>query len=411
MSRIYFRKIGGMALTEMAVDTTNHHEKGRRRKSLFAGSLAHLTHDGFSDTLYVFFPLWQAQFGLTFAEVGFLKTLFSGSLAIFQVPSGYLANRIGEIRLLLIGTGLTCLAVGLFGWTTTPLLLALLLVIGGLGESVQHPLSSSIISNAYPEVKMRRNALSTFNVAGDIGKMAFPFLAALLISQSDWQTASKFLSLLGLVITVVIYIMTRDIQRRIPTITKKSTSMLLGWKGYQAFWSLSTIGIIDSATRMGFLTFFPFLMKEKGADISLIGLALTLVFAGGATGKLVCGILATRFGILRSVIVTETVTSVCILSMLTLPIMSALILAPILGIALNGTSSVLYGSVPELVSEENRNRGFAIFYTATIGAGAISPFIYGLLSDAVGINITVSIVALIVLMTLPLTILLRGKVA
>lgn len=391
---------------------TNTQQGYKRWKNLLTGSLAHLTHDGFSDTLYIFFPLWQAQFGLTFAEVGFFKTLFSGSLAIFQVPAGYLANRIGEIRLLLIGTTLTCLSVGLFSWATTPLFLGLLLVIGGIGESVQHPLSSSIISNAYPEVKARRKALSTFNVAGDIGKMLFPAIAAFLISQSDWQTTSKVLSLLGLVITVVIFTLTRNMQHTTKTAAiKKSTTMLLGWKGYQAFWSLSTIGIIDSATRMGFLTFFPFLLKAKGADITLIGFALTLVFAGGATGKLVCGILATRFGILRSVIVTETATAICIWSILTLPLTNVLILAPILGIALNGTSSVLYGSVPELVPEEKRNQAFAIFYTATIGAGAVSPSIYGLLSDMIGIDTTVSIVALVVLATLPLTFLLRGKMA
>lgn len=381
-------------------------------KHLVAGSLAHLTHDGFSDTLYVFFPLWQVQFGLSFAQVGFLKTLFSGSMAMFQLPAGYLASGIGEIRLLLLGTTLTCLTVGLFGWATTPLFLGILLVIGGLGESVQHPLSSSIISNAYPEVKARRRALSTFNVAGDLGKMVFPGIAALLIAQSDWQTASKVLSLLGLVFTVAIFTITRNIQHRTTTpVTKQSTTMLLGWKGYQAFWSLSAIGIIDSATRMGFLTFYPFLLKDKGADISIIGLALTLVFAGGATGKLVCGILATRFGILRSVVVTEVATAVCIWGMLTLPLISALILAPILGISLNGTSSVLYGSVPELVPAEKRNQAFAIFYTAAIGAGAISPSIYGLVSDMVGINTTVSIIAVVVLLTLPLTLLLRGKMA
>ena len=191
-------------------------------KSLLAGSLAHLTHDGFSDTLYVFFPLWQAQFGLSFAEVGSLKTLFSGSLAIFQVPAGYLASRTGEIKLLLIGTTLTCLSVGLFSWATTPLFLGLLLVIGGLGESVQHPLSSSIISNAYPEVKARRKALSTFNVAGDIGKMVLPAIAALLISQSDWQTASKVLAILGLVITILIFTITRSIQPITKTLATKN---------------------------------------------------------------------------------------------------------------------------------------------------------------------------------------------
>jgi len=63
---------------------------------------------------------------------------------------------------------------------------------------------------------------------------------------------------------------------------------------------LLAIGIIDSATRMGFLTFLPFLLKAKGASLSTVGLALMLVFAGGAAGKLVCGFLGARIGVLAT---------------------------------------------------------------------------------------------------------------
>lgn len=186
-------------------------------------------------------------------------------------------------------------------------------------------------------------------------------------------------------------------------------TLLLGWNGYQAFWSLSTIGIIDSATRMGFLTFLPFLLQEKGANVTQIGFTLTLIFAGGATGKLICGILATRLGILRSVIITESITAMCIAGMIVLSFSSSLLLAPFLGVALNGTSSVLYGSVPELVSEKQRKQAFSIFYTMTLGAGAVSPAIYGTLSDFAGLTNTVIIVAIVLLATIPLTFPLRGK--
>ena len=82
-----------------------------------------------------------------------------------------------------------------------------------------------------------------------------------------------------------------------------------------------------------------------------------------------------------------------------------------MGIALNGTSSVLYGSVPELVPQEFRNEAFAVFYTCGIGSGAVSPFLFGLLSDVVGVSITVTLVAGVVLLTVPMTIPLRGKLA
>ena len=53
--------------------------------------------------------------------------------------------------------------------------------------------------------------------------------------------------------------------------------------------------------RTGFLIFLPFLLQDKGADLPTIGLALSLLFAGGAAGKLVMGWLGARLGVVPSV--------------------------------------------------------------------------------------------------------------
>jgi MFS family permease len=169
-----------------------------------------------------------------------------------------------------------------------------------------------------------------------------------------------------------------------------------------------SIGVIDSATRMGFLTFLPFLLQQKGASVQSIGFALTLVFAGGALGKFVCGHLGARLGTIATVFLTEGLTAACILLLIPLPLLPAFVLLPVLGIMLNGTSSVLYGSVPELVDAAERRRAFAIFYTGTIGSGAVSPVLYGLFSDAIGVAYMMIVIAGVVLLTLPLAWRLRA---
>ena len=153
---------------------------------------------------------------------------------------------------------------------------------------------------------------------------------------------------------------------------------------------------------MGFLTFLPFLLRAKGAAVPEIGVALTLLFAGGAVGKLVCGFLGARLGMLPTVLITEGATAAGILALLPLPLGAALALLPIIGVALNGTSSVLYGTVPDLVPAERRSHAFGVFYTGTIGAGALSPALYGLLGDAAGIPAAMLLVAAVALLTLPL---------
>ncbi|MGA8552163.1 MAG: MFS transporter, partial [Stellaceae bacterium] len=170
---------------------------------------------------------------------------------------------------------------------------------------------------------------------------------------------------------------------------------------------LLAIGILDSATRMGFLTFLPFLLRAKGADLPVIGVALSLIFAGGAAGKLACGFLGARLGVVPAIFLTEGLTAAGILILLPLSLMAALVVLPLVGIVLNGTSSVLYGTVPELVAADRRARAFSIFYTGTVGAGALSPALYGLISDAAGVSRMMVIVAAAVLLTLPLSWALR----
>jgi FSR family fosmidomycin resistance protein-like MFS transporter len=169
------------------------------------------------------------------------------------------------------------------------------------------------------------------------------------------------------------------------------------------FISLSSIAVIDSATRMGFLTLLPFLLISKGASVTQVGFALSLTFAGGAAGKFVCGFIAARFGVIKTTLITEVATTILIALTLPLNLDVVMLMLPLVGIALNGTSSGLYGTVPELVPQHARSRAFGIFYTLTIGAGAISPLLYGVAGDSLGVSNAVTLVALSVLFTLPLT--------
>ena len=108
-----------------------------------------------------------------------------------------------------------------------------------------------------------------------------------------------------------------------------------------------------------------------------------------------------------TVCLTEGLTTLGILALLPLSLEMAMLILPVIGIALNGTSSVLYGSVPELVEPAKRTRAFSIFYTGTIGSGAAAPAIFGLLGDAAGVPTALIAVAGMCLVTLPLALVLR----
>jgi FSR family fosmidomycin resistance protein-like MFS transporter len=111
------------------------------------------------------------------------------------------------------------------------------------------------------------------------------------------------------------------------------------------------------------------------------GCLATLLFAGGAFGKACCGWLGRRLGVVWSVIATEAATALFMVATLVLPLGATLVILPLLGIVLNGTSSVLYGTVPELARRGEFGRAFAVFYTGVLGAGALAPIAYGTIAD------------------------------
>jgi len=123
------------------------------------------------------------------------------------------------------------------------------------------------------------------------------------------------------------------------------------------------------------------MMHTRGGKAAVVGLGLALIFIGGALGKAACGWLGQHLGVVWSVIATEAATAVLIAATLILPLVPMLAVLPLLGIFLNGTSSVLYGTVPDLAPRGDIGRGFALFYTGVIGAGGLAPIAYGAIAD------------------------------
>jgi MFS family permease len=374
------------------------------RKTLAVCGAAHALHDGFTDLLNVLYPLLQTQFGLNYAAIGALKTVYSGAMASGQIPSGKLAVRFGGVRVLALGTALVFVGYAVAGLSGSLWGVIVGLLLAGLGGSTQHPIGSSLVSAAFPGLPSR-TALGTYNFTGDVGKMALPALFAVVAAALGWQQAMVVTGALALVGAGVILGSLRPVALHG---TSGEGKAMAGQDRPWAYWLLFSIHIADDLVRTGFMIFLPFLLRDKGADLPTIGLGLSLLFAGGAAGKLVMGWVGARIGVVASVVLTEVATTGLILVLLPLSLPSALVLLPLVGLVLNGTSSVLYGTIPEFVSAERRTQAFAIFYTGGSVAGATGPILSGLLGDAVGLPIALSAVSCIALTTVPMVWALRS---
>ncbi len=384
---------------------------GDQRRAISVAGIAHALHDGYTDLIYILLPLWQVEFGLTYAALGLLRSVLVGAMAGLQIPAGFAAERFGAATILALGTALAGLGFCFAGASTGFVMLLGALAISGIGSSTQHPIASALVAQAFAGPRSLK-ALGTYNFTGDLGKMTLPATLSLMLLAMAWRPALAILGSVGIAVAAVIYIATPRYERGVVVHPRGDAHTARDRKRQPfAFPLLVAIGVIDSATRMAFLLFLPFVLRNKGASEQTIGLALTLVFAGGATGKLACAFIGARIGAIGTVWLTEGSTSIGILALFPLPLDGALVLLPLIGVALNGTSSVLYGSVPDLVPPQWRTRALSIFYTGTIGSGAIAPILFGRAGDALGVWHALTLVAAFVLLTLPLSALLRGALA
>jgi len=382
-----------------------------QRRVVWVAGVAHALHDGYTDLVYVMLPLWQTEFGLTYAALGLLRSVLVGAMACLQIPAGIASERFGAAAVLALGTAFAGLGFCFAGMSTGFAMLLGALFISGVGSSAQHPIASALVARAFAGPRSLK-ALGTYNFTGDLGKMTLPATLSLMLLAMAWRPALVILGAVGIAVAAVIYIATPR-YRHDGAVHPQNDARSAQDRRRPAFAFpvLVGIGVIDTATRMAFLLFLPFVLRSKGANEQTIGLALTLVFTGGAAGKLACTFVGARIGAIATVWLTEGSTAAGILALYPLPLHGALVLLPLIGVVLNGTSSVLYGSVPDLVPPQWRTRALSIFYTGVIGSGAIAPILFGRAGDAFGVWWALALVASFVLLTLPLSAVLRGALA
>jgi MFS transporter, FSR family, fosmidomycin resistance protein len=403
MTRVVF--LAGASGAHQLVDLPLMQTAAQRR-TLWSACVAHILHDGYADLIYVLLPVWQAEFGIGFGALAVVRALYVGAMAGLQLPIGQMAGRLDGRFILALGTALAALGYALVGFSGSLVGLCMALTLSGCGSSTQHPIASAAISRAFG--RDSRTALGIYNFSGDLGKAALPASLPLLMSFMSWRHALWVFSVIGIIVAGALALFTPAMART-STLTAATAEPAETARG--GFTLLFVIGVLDTSVRMGLLIFLPFILKAKGASLGMIGASLGLVFIGGAAGKFVCGWLGARLGVIGTVLATESGTVACILVILAAPLVTCQLLLPLLGVMLNGTSSVLYGTVPDLTPPHRTERAFAVFYTGTIGSGAIAPILYGVLGDAIGaVGATVA-TAVTAALILPLAIALSPYLA
>jgi MFS transporter, FSR family, fosmidomycin resistance protein len=365
---------------------------------------------------FVLLPLLAQTFSLSYAQVGMLRAVSHSAMSLLELPAGLFAERVGERRLLvigLLGAGLGYLCVA---FASSFNLIAVGFFIAGAGAALQHSLASSVLVKRF-DAGARRRALGTYNSAGDAGKLSFTAAFSALVGAGlSWNWVITGLACVTLGFAVALSWLLRPSGAARAPDTPAGTSPSVQPKGWgitnvNRFSALALMVFLDSVVQAVFLTFIAFIMQAKGASQGTAGAAVVLALAGGMVGKFACGFLAAHLGDRATFIVVQLLTVVGLGLLTMLSAEDSLVFLPLLGLVVQGSTTVSYGAVAEFVAPGYQARGYALIYSTSSVSSVVGPFLLGWVADVSSLDTVLWILAALSAATVSFSAVLPGRAA
>lgn len=281
---------------------------GLHRTVLLLAS-THFIVDGYGNILAPLLPLLITRLDLSLAAAGALQMCFQLANSVSQLGFGHIADR-WRPRLLLLAGPLVCVAVlPLIGLAPGGIVVALVLVLGGLGGAAFHPPAAALVHRYSGQ--QRGLAMSFHITSGTLGQAIAPLAFAPFVQHYGLAaTPILMVPALALLMTVLL--------RRMPTVGRLQDSHEAG--GFRALRPyarpltlLYLIVVLRTLTSMSFSTFVPVMLTRRGLTLAEAGTAASIYLFAVGLGGFFGGPAADRFGP-RRVIIASLVAAVPLLA-------------------------------------------------------------------------------------------------
>ncbi|MBI2315558.1 MAG: MFS transporter [Betaproteobacteria bacterium] len=157
------------------------------------------------------FPLLREFYGVGFTELGFAISALAVTSGVAQIPLGFLVDRYGARTILIAGTFLQSVAIGLIGISPVYGVLVALLAAAGLANAVYHPADYAIL-NASVDKKRIGRVFSIHTFAGVLGDALAPATVLFLASFVGWRAALAACGAFGALVAALMWMNSRILQ-------------------------------------------------------------------------------------------------------------------------------------------------------------------------------------------------------
>lgn len=304
-------------------------------------AVVHGVNDALTAILGALLPTLQVRLDVGPATLAVLVAVFAISASASQPTLGALADRFGLRRFAAVGVGLAAVSLSLVGVAGSPALLALVLILGGLGSAALHPAAASIVGG--PHVAKPGLAVGLFTAGGMAGFAAGPIVVLMLVANRGLE-ATVWLMIPGVLLAGLLFWLLPDYEphsirgTRVSVFDRSSVNRR----------TLALTGVM-ALTGLVFLTFTSavplWLVGERhlATNAPMLGWVLAAFSLAAGLGAVVGGVAGPRFGYSTTASVSLLGAGAMFIIMLTLPVGWPFLVAAAL------TGLLLYMSQPLLI--------------------------------------------------------------
>ncbi len=356
--------------------------------NIFIIASSHSVNSLYNRILTPILPLIMADFGLNYTQTGIIASVYALSSSLFQLPISFLGDFTGKTRLILgLSLLFNALPAWFYGYSTTYAALLCFVFLSGLGCSAYHPAAVSMIAKESP--KNRGLAMGLFKAGGDFGSILTPVaMSWLTVYLTSWRAAAQYFVLPGVACALLVWLRFQDMPSGRKSMAKEAKSTFAELFSDKFMILMTLLSSCRVMGLRGIMTFLPLLLAEGlGLGTIEVGWAITGYFLVGTVFAVIWGKYADAKSETRIILfmMAASAVSLAFLSLTESMVVFFGLLA-LLGACLNPSQSLMLTLTTGVVREKNRTSAIGLMYTANEAASVMSPFLGGLIAQAVGLR-------------------------
>jgi MFS family permease len=374
--------------------TSNTVSQSFRQDALVIGlvSTAHGVSHFFHLILASLFPWIKDAFGLSYAELGLLMTVFFVVSGVGQALSGFIVDRIGARAVLFFGIACLGLSALLLSMAQNYSVLLAGSMLAGLGNSVFHPSDFTLLNRLVSTPRLA-HAFSVHGISGNLGWAAAPVFLTTIASLSSWRIAllaAAFIPATVLLVLVVYRDLLRTdevmISAASPAKDGAATNSVLDFMRLPAIWmcfsfffiTAMALGGIQSFSLAGLRALYdmPLAWATAGYTAYMLASAAGIVWGGFLASK------ATRHERTIALAFTASGLTAMVIAAGVVPSALAVVLMGAVGFGAGVAAPSRDLLIRAAAPKHAIGRVYGVVYSGIDVGFAVAPLLFGALMDA-----------------------------